>query len=103
MKYRDFFSMTFICFVFNVASAQCYIQYTYNAFGHRIKHEYVGEDVADRAQSGYEIAQSISGSGNTCCVGIVVSSRAYTTTISANGNTVVPNNWGFGQYLLHKI
>ena len=42
MKYRDFFLLTATIFTFNVVSAQCYIQYTYNASGHRIKREYVG-------------------------------------------------------------
>jgi hypothetical protein len=66
MKLRDFFWLAAIIFTFNIVSAQCYIQCTCNTSGHWIKCEYVRGVVADKAQSGDEIAQPISGSGNTC-------------------------------------
>ncbi|MBK8080559.1 MAG: hypothetical protein IPK25_09900 [Saprospiraceae bacterium] len=53
------------------------------------------EVVSGKVQSGDVIALSISESGYTGHVGIVVTARAYTTTISANGSTIVSNNWGF--------
>ena len=42
MKFRNFLLILLIIFVTNIVSAQCYIQYTYDASGNRIKREYVG-------------------------------------------------------------
>ena len=61
------------------------------------------EVVTGRAQSGDVIALPMSGSNYTGHVGIVVTSRAYTTTISANGDTIVANDLGFRQHQINKV
>lgn len=42
MKCKICFIVAVFCFIHYCAFSQCYIQYTYNASGHRIKREYVG-------------------------------------------------------------
>lgn len=62
-----------------------------------------GWKVVKAARSGDVVSQAMTGSGYTGHTGIVVGSRAYVSTVSANGNAIVRNDWGFRQDQIGKV
>lgn len=62
-----------------------------------------GWKVVKVARSGDVISQPMTGSGFTGHTGIVVGSRAYLSTVSANGHAIVRNDWGFRQDQIGKV
>lgn len=66
-------------------------------------YEIPGWMIVKSPKNGDVISMKLEGSGFTGHTGIVVTSRGYRNTVSANGNAIVLNNWGFRSEQANKI